>query len=211
MKVKGLLSVLGSLGVCAAMLFLIAATDVTIVTKTVEDSDGNTVVTSKSTKVKGRDSSGNELFSSESAGSVVPGLVVKNSSGTPGATPAAGTAYFNADIKMATGKDVVIPLAILTPGAAFPTPATGIPLPVGQVSRVVAGAPTANHVQLPLATASVGKNAILLNESAQPVAIVAQGTDTCNAATANTPCSCAANKICECIAPATGLWKCGSK
>jgi len=166
--------------------------------------------------------SGNASFGS----TTVKGLTVTKTDGTPvaGITPASGnfntagniqsekqvagsTGWFSGNMLVGSLTLMETPLPILTPGAAFPTPATGVTLSA-RWSRVVAGAPTANFLQLPVATANVQKDYGVINESANPVAIVAQGADTANAATANTPYVCAATKRCDCKGTSTTTFQC---
>ena len=131
----------------------------------------------------------------------------------PEATPAniGSSTYEVGNIYTQKGSGIVAPVAIITPVTAHPTPGKGGDVSVGTVNRLVAGSPTLAYVQVPVATANVGKSLTVVNEGSNPVLIAAQGTDTMQAAAANTPYSCATTKLCDCVANSTSTWRCGSK
>jgi len=96
---------------------------------------------------------------------------------------------------------------VITPATAA-TAVAAAPLTY-ENSVIAAGAPTLALVQIPAATASVGKKKNLLSLSSNPVAIVPAG-GAINAFGALTPFICAAGKVCKCEGMTTGIWGCGS-
>jgi len=110
----------------------------------------------------------------------------------------------------AAGTQDVFPVAgVITPSTASITPAAGYTL-TGRYSIVVAGAPTANFVVLPVATTVVGKSFRLYNQSSNPVAIVPQ-TGSINVSAALTPFACTTLKECECTGITNGNFGCSQK
>lgn len=97
--------------------------------------------------------------------------------------------------------------AIITPSTSFPTPNAGDTLT--QVNSILAaGAPTAAFVELPAATANVGKTFTLFNQGSNPGGMVPISGDTVNVAAAATPFSCATGKKCDCTGLINSNWGC---
>lgn len=140
-------------------------------------------------------------------------VIFRNATGTPVAWVTPSTGGFvstSGDVTFqGAGKQPVYPAAaIITPATSFPTPGAGGDL-TARFTRIAAGAPTAAFVQLPRATANVGKTYSVVSLSSNPVAIVPISGDSQGAAAAATPYSCTAGKFCSCTALTTALWGCG--
>lgn len=99
--------------------------------------------------------------------------------------------------------------AVMTPSTSFPTPNAGDTL-TQRYSSVATAAPTAAYVELPAATANVGSTFSVVNQGANPLAVVPKSGDTANSAAAATPYACAAGKWCDCTGITTGNWQCRS-
>ncbi len=107
------------------------------------------------------------------------------------------------------GKQPSFPAAaIITPSTSFPTPAAGDTL-TQRLTIVAAGAPTATFVELPLATAVIGKTFTVFNQSSNPAAIVPISGNTQGVAVAATPFACTTLKSCDCTALSSTNWMCG--
>lgn len=99
---------------------------------------------------------------------------------------------------------------VITPSTSFPTPAAGDTL-TNRLTILAAGAPTAAFVELPRATASVGKTYQVFNQGSNPLAIVPQSGDTQGVAAAATPFFCTTLKTCDCTGITTSGFQCGLK
>jgi hypothetical protein len=119
---------------------------------------------------------------------------------------------FPGAVTFASGAQVAYPVAVvITPATSFPTPSATGSLLVQKHSIIAAGAPTATFVQLPLATASVGKTYSVFNQASQPAAIVPISGDTQGVSAAATPFICTTLKSCDCTALTSANWMCGLK
>lgn len=116
------------------------------------------------------------------------------------------------DVVFPAAKMVIYPApAVITPATSYPTPAAGTLL-TEKVTLVATAAPTAAFIELPRATPIVGaKEFIVINESANPVAIVPRQGSSVNALAAGTPYACAAAKECECKKIGADRYWCSSK
>ena len=100
------------------------------------------------------------------------------------------------------------------PAATVITPSTNAtPISGSSISNVVnvvaTAAATANsYVNLPVATAHVGKDFDLLNTSAHPMKIQPDNADSMNTSAAGTAYSCTTGSYCKCRAISNTLWGC---
>jgi len=111
------------------------------------------------------------------------------------------TAGANTVYSATTGGPNLAAGVVVTPVATATVPAGGIS---GRVSIIATAAPTANYISLP-ATPIAGAEYSVANRSANPVVLVPGGASTLtNGATF----SCAAGKLCKCLATGAAELSC---
>lgn len=163
-----------------------------------------------------------KLFTKSSTFNTGATIKVRNSGDTADVTIATLTSSAITlgaqDVVFQSTNQVVYPVPlVITPNATFPTPvAATTPTPTYELSQqmyvVATAAPTANFVTLPVATVQPGRvYRKIWNRSGQPVAMVAQGSDTINNLSAATAFSCTTGKLCSCeltSVATNGPWMC---
>lgn len=124
------------------------------------------------------------------------------------------TGNITTDASFASGKGPKYPApAAITPATSYPTPPAtpGTGSQIGTtLSKTVAGNPTATFVQMPAATAIVGKTFVHSQQGSNPTALVPVNGDSVNALTAGTPYPCPAGKVCTCFGDTTTNIRCSS-
>lgn len=150
---------------------------------------------------------------------VVPNNVAvfaNNASSTPVAVEKLDTAN-GLILQSATQGLVKVVPGVITPSTTFPTPVGATTPAAGdtltnQIYIVATAAPTAAFLELPVATVQPGvAERQVWNRGANPVAIVAQGSDTINNTAAATAFSCTTGKLCTCrlfAVTGNGPWMC---
>ena len=148
-------------------------------------------------QILGTDTSENTLINAKS-GKVTKLMVAK--------TPVASLQTDGLNFTKALSGPIFPAAAVITP---FVTYAAGSAALTGRNNIIAAGAPTSAFVELPAATANVGKTLKLYNQGSNPVAIV-PASGVINVSGALTPYSCTTLKTCTCEGLTTGVWGCSS-